>query len=56
MTTDGVLKSVTAIASWLPPLLVGLSFTFMGSLKLFGVIRGIVGGQEKPLMTRLCGT
>ena len=56
MMTDCVLKSVTTIENWLPPLLVGLSFTLMGSLKLYGTLRGIVGGHEKPLVTRLCGT
>jgi len=54
--TDGLLKSMTTIATWLPPLLVGLSFTLLGSLKLYGVLWGIVGGHEKPLMTQLCGT
>lgn len=56
MMTDGVLNFITTIASWLPPLLVGLSFTLLGSLKLYGVLWGIVGGHEKPLMTQLCGT
>jgi hypothetical protein len=47
---------IAGLASWLPPLLVGLSFTILGFLKLYGIFRGIVGGGEKPLMTRLCGT
>jgi hypothetical protein len=56
MMTDGVLKFITTIASWLPPLLVGLSITLLGSLKLYGVLWGIVGGHEEPLMIHLCGT
>ena len=43
-------------AAWVPPALVGLTFTLVGSLKLYGLFRGVVGGADKPYMTRLCGT
>ena len=41
---------------WFPPALVGLTFTLLGALKLYGLARGVVGGADKPLATRLCGT
>jgi hypothetical protein len=44
------------LADWLPPATVGLSFTILGSLKLWGLKRGIVGGADKPFTQRLCGT
>jgi hypothetical protein len=53
---EATLKLITSLAEWLPPLVVGTSFTLLGSLKLYGILTGIVGGHEKPLMTRLCGT
>ncbi len=45
-----------AIADWLPPLSIGVCFSTLGSLKLWGLNRGIVGGADKPLSQRLCGT
>src|SRR6516162_10559223 len=51
---EATLKLITSLAEWLPPLVVGTSFTLLGSLKLYGILTGIVGGHEKPLMTRLC--
>jgi hypothetical protein len=54
--TDVLLKFTIASANWLPPVLVGLSCTILGSLKLYGLARGILGGHEKPLMIQLCGT
>jgi hypothetical protein len=42
-------------ADWLPPLTVGLTFTIMGCLKLWGLNRGVVGGADKPFAQRLCG-
>jgi hypothetical protein len=56
MKMTDILLKISTLANWLPPLLVGISFTFLGSLKLYGVLWGIVGGHEKPLMTQLCGT
>jgi hypothetical protein len=35
---------------------VGLMFTILGSLKVWGLTRGIVGGAGKPFAQRLCGT
>ena len=45
-----------SIADWLPPAVVGVTFTLLGSLKLYGLARGIVGGADKPFITKLCGT
>jgi hypothetical protein len=42
--------------NWVVPLVVGLPFTLMGVLKLYGLSRGIVGGHDKPLVQQLCGT
>jgi hypothetical protein len=44
------------IADWLPPATVGLTFTILGSLKLWGLKQGIVGGAGKSVVQRLCGT
>ena len=44
------------LADWLPPALVGTSFTALGALKLDGLRRGVIGGHDKPLRQRLCGT
>ncbi len=41
---------------WLPPAAVGVTFTLLASLKLWGLNRGIVGGADKPVVQRLCGT
>jgi hypothetical protein len=35
---------------------VGLTFTILGSIKLWGFNRGVVGGADKPLAQRLFGT
>jgi hypothetical protein len=42
--------------NWFVPALVGTTFTLMGALKLYGFVRGIVGGADKPYITKLCGT
>jgi hypothetical protein len=47
---------VLTLSQWLPPALVGASFTAVGVLKLYGLHRGIVGGESKPFAERLCGT
>jgi hypothetical protein len=44
------------IIEWLPLATVGVTFTILGSLKLWGLKRGIVGGADKPAVQRLCGT
>jgi hypothetical protein len=43
-------------SDWLPPLLVGLSFTGLGAAKVYGLARGIQGGGGKPARERVCGT
>ena len=45
-----------SFAEWIPPALVGLTFTLIGSLKLYGLSKGVVGGADKPQMAQLCGT
>ncbi len=41
---------------WLPMATVGLTFAFLGCVKLWGLKQGIVGGGGKPVVQRLCGT
>jgi hypothetical protein len=41
---------------WFIPALLGVTFTLLGLLKLYGLSQGIVGGHDKPLATQLCGT
>ena len=45
-----------SFTDWLPLATVCLMFTILGSLKLWGLRRGIVGGADKPFTQRLCGT
>jgi hypothetical protein len=45
-----------SLADWLPPAVVGATFTLIGSLKLYGLARGIVGGADKTFARKLCGT
>jgi hypothetical protein len=45
-----------SIADWFAPALIGVTFTLLGSLKLYGLSQGIVGGADKPFVTKLCGT
>jgi len=47
---------VLAFSDWFPMAAVGLTFTALGSIKLWGLSRGIVGGADKPAVQRLCGT
>jgi hypothetical protein len=47
---------MTSFIDWFVPALIGLTFTLLGSLKLYGLSRGVVGGADKPLVTQLCGT
>lgn len=45
-----------SFVDWFPSALVGATFTLMGIMKLYGLLAGIVGGADKPFITRLCGT
>lgn len=45
-----------SIVEWLPLAVVGVTFTLLGVLKLYGFARGIVGGHDKPIGQQLCGT
>jgi hypothetical protein len=47
---------MTSFIAWFIPGLIGLQFTLLGSLKLYGFFRGVVGSAEKPFVVRLCGT
>jgi hypothetical protein len=47
---------MTSLAEWFPAFIVGITFTLMGSLKFYGLVRGITGGQDKPFAAQLCGT
>ena len=46
---------MTSFIEWLVPAVIGLMFTLIGSLKLYGLSRGVVGGAGKPFVTKLCG-
>jgi len=48
--------SMVSFIDWFIPALIGVQFTLLGSLKLYGLSRGVVGGADKPFVTRLCGT
>jgi hypothetical protein len=41
---------------WFPFAVVGAALTAVGALKLYGVLRGIEGGRDKPPFQYLCGT
>jgi hypothetical protein len=45
-----------SLSDWFVPALIGVTFTLVGSLKLYGLSRGVVGGADKPFVTQLCGT
>ena len=45
-----------SFTDWFVPALIGLTFTLLGSLKLYGLSRGVIGGADKPYLTQLCGT
>jgi hypothetical protein len=48
-------KKVNAVFNALP-LIVGLSFTTVGALKIYGRTKGIIGGGGKPASARLVGS
>jgi hypothetical protein len=41
---------------WFPFAIVGATLTVFGCLKLYGVLRGIEGGRDKPPFQYICGT
>jgi hypothetical protein len=43
-------------ADWFPPALAGVTFTALGGFKMFGLWHGMVGGRDKPVVQKLCGT
>jgi hypothetical protein len=43
------------LADWLPPAMVGTTLTAMGILKVYGLLRGVVGGRDKPWFDYVCG-
>jgi hypothetical protein len=45
-----------SFSDWFVPAAIGLSFTTLGFIKLYGLRRGIVGGKDQPFGKRLCGT
>jgi hypothetical protein len=49
-------KTEPIFINWLVPASVGLPFTLVGALKLYGLWKGIEGGAGKPFATRLCGS
>ena len=40
----------------LPPLVVGIAFSVLGALKIYGLRFGIIGGRGASFSRRLCGT
>jgi hypothetical protein len=47
---------VDKFLDWFPFAIVGVTFTILGSLKLYGVLCGIEGGRDKPTFQYVCGT
>jgi len=43
------------LSEWLPPAVVGTSFTALGAIKVYGWRKGVIGGGGKPAMCRLKG-
>ena len=48
--------AMIAHLNWVIPGFIGVTFTLVGALKLFGLQRGIVCGADKPLFEKLSGT
>lgn len=49
-------RLMISFADWFLLATVGLMFTLLGGMKLWGLEQGIVGGADKPFTRRLCGT
>jgi hypothetical protein len=45
-----------APSNWIPLSVVGVTFTAVGLLKVYGLRKGIVGGGSRPLSCRLLGS
>ena len=45
-----------ALSDWLPLAAVGVTFTTVGLLKVYGFKKGIVGGGGRPASCRLLGS
>ena len=45
-----------ALPEWVPPAVVGGTFTALGLLKVYGMRKGIAGGGGKPVTCRLLGS
>jgi hypothetical protein len=43
-------------ADWFPLAAVGATFTTLGALKVYGLLRGYAGGRHKPPFEYVCGT
>jgi hypothetical protein len=41
---------------WFMPGVVGVLFSLLGGFKLYGFLKGVEGGADKPFTRRLCGT
>jgi hypothetical protein len=50
------MHTMPPLSDWLPASTVGLTFTSLAALKIYGYTRGIVGGGGKPASQRLCGS
>ena len=46
---------MNSLADWLPLATVGVTFTTLGLLKVYGFRKGIIGGGGKPASCRLLG-
>jgi hypothetical protein len=49
-------QGIMTLGDLIPAVIVGVMFTVLGSLKFYGLYRGIEGGRGKPWVRRLCGT
>jgi len=47
---------IIPFADWFPLLMIGITFSCFGLLKIYGFRRNIVGGGGKPYSCRLIGT
>jgi hypothetical protein len=45
-----------SFTDWLMPPIIGATFNLIGSFKLYGLAKGVVGGADKRYVAQLCGT